>query len=84
MDVVDDVQKDIDALRHRDDSVIGKIERNRWIAHNAYVIAGTRIPVSSIKDFHDAGYSVTKIQREFPDLTPEDIEAAIAHKEEAA
>lgn len=84
MDVVDDVQKDIDALRRRDDAMIGKIERNRWVAHNAYVIAGTRIPVSAIKDFHEAGYDVQKIQREYPDLTPKDIEAALAHKEEEA
>jgi DNA-binding transcriptional MerR regulator len=84
MDVVADVQKDIDALRRRDDSKIGKIERNRWVAHNAYVIAGTRIPVDAIKEFHEAGYSVEKIQREYPDLTPSDIEAAIAHKEEEA
>lgn len=77
IDVVQDVQKDIDTLRRRDDSKIGKIERNRWIAHNAYVIAGTRIPVSAIKEFHEAGYSVEQIQREYPDLTPTDIEAAM-------
>jgi DNA-binding transcriptional MerR regulator len=84
IDVVQDIQKDIDALRRRNDSKVGKIERSRWVAHNAYVIAGTRIPVSAIKEFHEAGYSVGKIQREYPDLTPKDIKAAIAHKEEEA
>lgn len=83
INVVQDVQRDIEALRRRDETKVGKIERNRWVAHNAYVIAGTRIPVSAIKDFHEAGYSVEKIQREYPDLTPVDIEAAIAHEEAA-
>ncbi len=81
MDVSADVQKDIDALRRRDDSKIGKIERNRWVAHNAFVIAGTRIPVSAIKNFHDAGYTVAQILKEYPDITDSDVEAAISHAE---
>jgi DNA-binding transcriptional MerR regulator len=81
MDVSADVQKAIEALHRRDDSKVGKIERNRWVAHNAYVIAGTRIPVSAIKNFHDAGYSDRQILREYPDISQADIKAALAHKE---
>ncbi len=84
IDVSADVQKDIDALRRRDDSKIGKVERNRWVAHNAFVIAGTRIPVSAIKNFHDAGYSVAQILKEYPDITDRDVEAAISHAEKEA
>jgi uncharacterized protein (DUF433 family) len=86
IDVCADVQKDIDALSRRDDSKIGKIERNRWVAHNAFVIAGTRIPVQAIKNYNEAGYSVDQILKEYPDITKRDVEAAIAHegKDEAA
>jgi len=44
-------------LRARDATDIGKIERHRGTAENKPVIAGTRIPVKSIKAFSDAGYS---------------------------
>lgn len=81
MDVMSDVKKDIDALNRRDDTKVGKIERNRWVAHNAYVIAGTRIPVEAVKNFHKAGFSVEQIRREYPDLTPADIKAAISHSD---
>jgi uncharacterized protein (DUF433 family) len=44
------------------------------------VIAGTRIPINAVKDFHAAGYSTDQIIKEYPDLTAEDVEAALAHK----
>ena len=84
LDVSSDVQKAIEALRRRDESTIGKIERNRWVAHNAFVIAGTRIPVRAIKNFHEAGYTSAQIIREYPDLTERDIEAALSHAETEA
>ena len=42
-------------------------------------LAGTRIPVHAIKSFHDHGYSVSEIIGEYPDLTSEDVEAALNH-----
>jgi uncharacterized protein (DUF433 family) len=47
------------------------------------VIAGTAIPVRVIQAFHSAGYSIQKIQEQYPSLDPEDIEAAIRFKEVA-
>lgn len=86
IDVCADLKKDVEDLRRRDASTFGKIERNRWVAHNSFVIAGTRIPVRAIKNFHSAGFSVHQILKEYPDLAESDIKAAIAHeeKEEAA
>jgi uncharacterized protein (DUF433 family) len=84
IDVTRDVRKDIESLHRRDESKIGRVERNRWVAHNAFVIAGTRIPVRAIKNFHEAGYDVEQIMREYPDLTEADIKAAIAHTGEEA
>ena len=47
--------------------------------NNAVVIAGTRIPVNTIKRFSDHGYSVEQIIKEYPTLTEVDIKAAIAY-----
>lgn len=77
------MRKDVEALSKRDDSVIGKFDRSRNVVHNQTVIAGTRIPVRSVKAFHEAGYSVEDIQQEYPTLTPADIKAAIKYDEAA-
>lgn len=70
----------VDAMKKREGSEVGQIAQSRNVAHNQQVIAGTRIPVRSIKAFADAGYSVEQIIEQYPSLTREDIEAAIAHK----
>jgi uncharacterized protein (DUF433 family) len=44
------------------------------------VIAGTRIPVATIKRFAEDGYSVDQIRQEYPSLTEVDIKAAIKHE----
>ncbi|MEJ0020064.1 MAG: DUF433 domain-containing protein [Acetobacteraceae bacterium] len=74
------VELAVKSLRQRDASLIGKIERQRNIAHNAPVIAGTRVPVRSIKLFAKAGYSIEDIRREYPTLTEADIAAAIGYE----
>lgn len=68
----------------RDASKVGLIEQSRHIVHNAPVIGGTRIPVRAIQRFHEAGYSVEQILKEYPDITERDIEAALAYRESAA
>jgi uncharacterized protein (DUF433 family) len=65
------------SMRQRDMTRVGKIERQR--AHNEAVLAGTRIPVRSVKALADAGYSIDKIREEYPTLTEEDVRAALAH-----
>jgi uncharacterized protein (DUF433 family) len=79
-----DVARDAEKLRERAPERVGKIERNRYVAHNAFVVAGTRISTAAIKRFHEAGYNTAQIIREYPDLTPEDIAAALAHEETVA
>lgn len=46
-------------------------------------ISGTRIPVTAIWHFHEAGYSASAIIKEYPTLAPEQIEAAITYMMEA-
>ncbi|MEO6835542.1 MAG: DUF433 domain-containing protein [Candidatus Tumulicola sp.] len=70
-------------LSERDASLVKKFERNRNIARNEVVIAGTRIPVRSVKTFADAGYSADDIRNEYPTLAVEDVRAAIAYQEAA-
>lgn len=74
--VIKNTRDRIKELSNRD-SALGKFSRGKFVAHNELVFSGTRIPVSFVIDFHEAGYSPAKILREFPDLTEADIEAAI-------
>lgn len=78
-----DMREAVRTMRRRDESNIGKTERHRGIAHNQVVIAGTRIPVRSVKAFAIAGYTTEQIKKEFPSLTDEDICAAIAFEDAA-
>ena len=68
------------SMRGRDLGLVGQIDRKKTIAHNQPVIAGTRIPVRSIQAFAQAGYSVSRIRKEYPTLTDADIEAAIGYE----
>jgi uncharacterized protein (DUF433 family) len=80
-DIIHDTSAEIVDFTQRRGGTIGKIERNRSIAGNSWVIAGTRIPVASIRRLHEDGYSVQQIIEEYPDLTPDDVNAAIRHVE---
>lgn len=78
--VVTDTKRDVERLLARDDDQIGKIKRARNVSHNALVIAGTRIPVATIKRFAEDGFSIEEIRQEYPTLTEADIQAAIDYK----
>ena len=78
--VIKNTRDRIKELNNRD-SALGQFTRGKFVAHNELVFRGTRILVSIIIEFHEAGYTPAKIIREFPDLTQTDIEAAIrAHE----
>ena len=78
--VIEDAKRDIEKLNVRVQASLGKIERSRFISHNAPVVAGTRITVAAIQRFYKAGYTTSQILSEYPDLAEADIEAAIAYK----
>jgi len=71
------------AMRERKPGLVGAIERKRSVAQNQPVIAGTRIPVRSIQAFAQAGYSVAEINKQYPAITRQDIEAALNYKDVA-
>jgi uncharacterized protein (DUF433 family) len=64
-------------LQERGSDQIGQLSRNRYVVHNAWVIAGTRIPTEAIWNFHAGGFDVDAIIREYPRLTSEDVRVAI-------
>jgi uncharacterized protein (DUF433 family) len=77
--VMEDVKKEAELLRHRKPAQIGKVEKHRYVSHQAAVISGTRIRVATIQHFIEAGYSTADILKEYPSLTEADIEAAKRH-----
>lgn len=74
----DEVSENIADVLKRDPSTRGKLSQHRYIKGNQPTIAGTRIPVATIVRYHEAGYSADEIIGEYPDLTYDDIAAAIS------
>lgn len=82
--IADSVAKETEKLKKRDPSKIGETEKNRYIAHNSLVVAGTRIPVATIVEYLEDGHSVASILAEFPLLKREDVRAIRDSKRAAA
>jgi uncharacterized protein (DUF433 family) len=80
--VMEDMRARADRLRIRDKTKVGEIERHRFRMRNRWVVGGTRIPVSAIYNFTDAGYSARQIVAEYPDLKLKDIRAALDKRPE--
>ncbi|MEQ1498058.1 MAG: DUF433 domain-containing protein [Novosphingobium sp.] len=74
--VIKNTKDRIKQLNNRTDT-LGEFSKGKFVAHNEMVFSGTRIPVSLVIEFYQAGYATDKIIREFPDLTVADVEAAI-------
>jgi uncharacterized protein (DUF433 family) len=72
-----------EGMLRRSPEEIGHIEQKRYVAHNAPVLSGTRVPTTAIWNLHRAGYSTSAIIAEYPRLKPEDITAAIEYEEQA-
>jgi uncharacterized protein (DUF433 family) len=79
--IIEEVAQKSNRLRERATSELGRIKRHRYVAHNAWVIAGTRIPIHAIVNLSEAGYSPEQIVAEYPTLTIKDVEAALKHAE---
>ncbi|NOY55416.1 MAG: DUF433 domain-containing protein [Actinobacteria bacterium] len=60
---------------------VGKTERRRGVLGSAEVIAGTRVPTSSIWSLHEAGYNVERILDSYPGLEREDVLGAVEAEE---
>jgi len=81
--IIEDTSKSIESVRRRSPDQVGKVAKIRGVNRSAWTISGTRIPIDSVRRFHEDGYSVEQIIAEYPDLTAEDIEAALSHGRKA-
>jgi uncharacterized protein (DUF433 family) len=70
-------------LKDRQPDDFGRIVRNRFVLNNAPVVAGTRIPVSAIWNFHAAGFTAPQIIEQYPRLTDADVAAAVNYVEQS-
>lgn len=75
--IANEMRQAAERLRQRRSDQVGQIVRNRYVVHNAWTLAGTRIPTHAIWNFHRAGYSTAAILNEYPRLKPKDVDAAI-------
>ena len=74
--VAADMRKAVEQDQQRPVASHGQITRHRFVMSNAPVFAGTRVPVGTVIDYLDAGYTPARILAEYPTLTARDIEAA--------
>src|SRR3989442_10758543 len=75
--IISDTKKDVEKMQRRDPDKIGRVERSRYINRNHWVVGGTRIPTAAIRRFREAGYTMSQIIAEYPDLKLRDIKAAL-------
>lgn len=75
--IAHEVSSTLDRMRQRNPDDIGSITRHRYVMRNEWVVAGTRIPIWMIQDLWQSEYSIEDIVREYPELTPADVMAAL-------
>jgi uncharacterized protein (DUF433 family) len=63
-----------DGLR-RDEADVGRVERRRGALGSKPVLAGTRVPVETVRRYLAAGRTAEQIVESFPVLTVADVEA---------
>ena len=59
-----------------------RVTRNPAVLGGKPIIRGTRIAVSLIDDWIEAGVAVEQILKDYPNLTHEDIEAAVVYAQQ--
>ena len=77
IEIINETGSEINQMKSRDETEIGQIVSVAGVHRGAPVMAGTRIPVASIKRLHEDGFDVDRIIREFPRLSAADVEAAL-------
>jgi uncharacterized protein (DUF433 family) len=81
--VIEDTQADIIEFKKRPKALIGQISRKPGVVRNAWTVSGTRVPVGAIRRLNEDGFTAEQIIDEYPDLTLDDIEAALRHDQAA-
>ncbi len=79
-EVARSAERDASDIARRPHENVGKVVRHRHVLSNAWRLAGTRIPTSAVWNLTEAGYRIEDVIDAYPDLTPEDVEAALSHE----
>lgn len=74
--IADHVLRETEKLRTRKLEDVGHFEHHKFVARNASVFKGTRIPLSIVAEFIEEGFSDDAIVAEYPALTVKDVKAA--------
>ena len=77
---ISDTREAIARLNKREEAETGRVRKQRFVMHGEAVFEGTRIPVSAVLRYLEAGYDAAAIVRAFPDLTEADIDAARSYR----
>ena len=80
--VIRSVEEDVRKATERRPEQVGKVSRNRFIMGNEPCLDGTRIPTRLIWELDEDGYDNAAICREYPDLEPRDVAAALDYVRE--
>jgi uncharacterized protein (DUF433 family) len=75
-EIASQVNQAVQRLIKRNPADVGSVERNRTIQHNQPVFKGTRVPVYSVTNLLEAGYSTQAILEAFPSLFEGDVRVA--------
>lgn len=76
--VVDELRAAVASERQtRATRVPGAVERRRGVLGGAAVVAGTRVPVYTLRSLHRAGWTASRIVESYPAVTIADVEAAV-------
>lgn len=78
-DMAKELEAEVRQLQKRPEDTVGKVDRSRFILGNSPVLAGTRVLVSTIREFMDAKYTDQEILGLYPYLSPADLDAVRAH-----
>jgi uncharacterized protein (DUF433 family) len=81
-EVANEMRGAAERLRRRTRDDEGRVVQNRYLVHNAPVLAGTRIPTTAVRHLREAGYTTAAIIREYPRLKPKDVRAALRYEKE--
>jgi len=81
--VVSDARNDIARMNERTDAEAGDTVKKRYLHSSERVFTGTRIPVSAVIGYLDAGFSDKQIMKRLPEIKRGDIEAARQFREAA-
>jgi hypothetical protein len=80
VELIEETSRSIDSVGRRSADQVGKVAKIRGVNRSAWTISGTRIPIASVQRLHEDGFSIAQIIAEYPDLTEQDVRAALAHQ----